>query len=100
MSREFYPHKTHFFSLFVKTLSCHKKCIRDRLLNTNETLIKFSLRLALCPLWQGSWRLRLLLQTTIVTLFGTVAKSYFDSGGQKYELRGCLDVKKIGILLL
>jgi hypothetical protein len=45
--REFHPHETQFFSLFIKTLTCHQKCICDRLLNANETLVKLSLRLRL-----------------------------------------------------
>jgi hypothetical protein len=31
-------------SLFIKTLTCHKKYMRDRLLNANETLMKLPLR--------------------------------------------------------
>jgi hypothetical protein len=38
--REFHPHKTQFFYLFIKTLTCHQKYICDRLLNTNETLTR------------------------------------------------------------
>jgi hypothetical protein len=45
--KEFYPYETQFFSLFIKTLSCHQKYICGSLLNTNETLVKLPLRLAL-----------------------------------------------------
>jgi len=38
--REFHPHETHFFSLFIKALPCHKKYIYDKLLNINEILRK------------------------------------------------------------
>jgi hypothetical protein len=43
--REFHPHETHF-SLFLKMLLHHQKCLCDTLLNANETLIKLPLRLA------------------------------------------------------
>ena len=49
--REFHPHEARFFSLFIKMLPCHQKCIRGRLLNANETLVKLPLRLALNPGW-------------------------------------------------
>jgi hypothetical protein len=45
--REFHPHKTHFFSLIIKTLSYYRRYIYSRLLNTNETLINPPLRLTL-----------------------------------------------------
>jgi hypothetical protein len=45
--REFHPYETHSFPLFIKAMPCHKKCIYDRLLNANETLIKLLLKLAL-----------------------------------------------------
>jgi hypothetical protein len=45
MSREFLPHETHLFSLFIKTFSCHQKHICERLLNANETLVELPLKL-------------------------------------------------------
>jgi hypothetical protein len=45
--REFNSHETQFFYLFIKTLSCHQKCICGRLLNANETPVKLPLRLTL-----------------------------------------------------
>ena len=43
MPREFYPHKTHFISLFLNKLSC----LCGNLINANETHIKLPLRLVL-----------------------------------------------------
>jgi len=43
--REFDPHKTHFFSLFLKTLPHHQMCLCDSLLNANETHTKTTIRI-------------------------------------------------------
>jgi hypothetical protein len=43
--REFHLDETHFFSLFLNTLSCHQK-YRDNLFNANKTRVKLLLRLA------------------------------------------------------
>jgi hypothetical protein len=44
--REFHPHETHFFSLFLKMLPRHQKHLCDSLLNANENMMKLPLRLA------------------------------------------------------
>jgi hypothetical protein len=45
--REFHLDETHFFSLFLNTLSCHQKYLCGNLFNANETNVKLPLRLAL-----------------------------------------------------
>lgn len=43
MSKEFIPHKTYIFSLFLKALLRHKKYLYGSILNTNETLMTLPL---------------------------------------------------------
>ena len=40
MPREFHLDKTHIFSLFLNTLSCHPKCLCNNLFNVNKTQMK------------------------------------------------------------
>jgi hypothetical protein len=63
MPREFHLDKTHFFSLFLNTLSCHQKYLCDNLFNANKVHMKLPQRLngecGLMVIWMSYWSHRM-----------------------------------------